>query len=344
MKIRLILSLVLVLLLISIILNASDQASQDSLPTSAQDSTQSVKPDSSWSKDFLNWVEEHQGLLEFLGLIIAISTTIFAIIAWFNKRKKKWQQEVKDKQQLIEEYQAQLEAKDKHEAQKRSKKLATEEDRYLDFVITKNEKLTFQGFETAVKTPILLWDVYVPLRANVAGLGIRDMGLGDSGDFEDFRDISIEQAVQIATDKRYNGLIILGDPGAGKTTLLRYFLLCFAKKEAAKRLNLPGDLLPILLPLRSVDLKQTFIKTICEQFHDYDLKLSEAFFLDRLEKGRAIVLLDGLDEVADEKARKQMCQWIDKSRTRFNRCPFIVTSRFAGYRGEVRLPVRPLEY
>ena len=89
MKIRLILSLVLALLLISIILNASDQASQDSLPTSAQDSTQSVKPDSSWSKDFLNWVEEHQGLLEFLGLIIAISTTIFAIIAWFNKRKKK---------------------------------------------------------------------------------------------------------------------------------------------------------------------------------------------------------------------------------------------------------------
>jgi len=194
-----------------------------------------------------------------------------------------------------------------------------------------------------VKTPILLWDVYVPLRANVMGSGMRDMGLGDRGDFEDFRDISIEQAVQIATDKRYNGLIILGDPGAGKTTLLRYFLLCFAKKEAAKRLNLPGDLLPILLPLRSVNMNKTFIKTICEQFHDYDLQLSEAFFLDRLEKGRAIVLLDGLDEVADEKARKQMCQWIDRSRTRFRRCPFIVTSRFAGYRGDVRLPGAYLE-
>jgi len=141
-------------------------------------------------------------------------------------------------------------------------------------------------------------------------------------------------------DKQYDGLIILGDPGAGKTTLLKYFLLCFAKKEAAKRLNLPGDCLPILLPLRSVDMSHTFIQTMCEQFIDYDLKLSEAFFIDRLENGRAIVLLDGLDEVADENARKKMCGWIHRARTRFGKCPFIITSRFAGYRGDVKLPGR----
>jgi formylglycine-generating enzyme required for sulfatase activity len=231
--------------------------------------------------------------------------------------------------------------KDKKKVKKRN--LKTEEDRYLNFIITENEKLTFQGFETQVRVPILLWDIYVPLRVNMSGIRMRDMEMQVREEIQEPRDIPVQEAVQLASDKNYDGLVILGDPGAGKTTLLKYFLLCFARKEAAKRLNLPGDLLPILLPLRSVDLKQTFIKAICEQFVGYDLKLTDTFFLDRLDKGKAIVLLDGLDEVADEKTRIKMCKWIDKFRTRFNKCPFIITSRFAGYRGDVKLPGAYLE-
>jgi len=343
MNIRLQVSLLFLLFLIPIVFLASYSDLQDSTSTSSQDSTQTMKSDSTRLDDFLNWVEKRQGLIEFLALLIAAITALCASIAWIIRLRRRLKQAEVDYQKLIAQNQARLEAMAMHKAQQQQKKLETEEDRYLDFVITKNEKLTFQGFETAVKTPILLWDVYVPLRANIAGTRRLEMPGAGYLEIQENKNITIEEAVQLATDKKYDGLIILGDPGAGKTTLLRYFLLCFAKKEAAKRLNLPGDLLPILLPLRSADLNKTFIQNICEQFHDYDLKLSEPFFLDRLEKGRAIVLLDGLDEVADETARKQMCQWIDKSRTRFRRCPFIVTSRFAGYRGDVRLPGSYLE-
>lgn len=313
---------VLIILLIAIIGIASDSGGQDSLIKSSQDSLKTIPKESS-KEDARSFSIGRE--INPSNIIAAIIGGLITFLTGYLLHRLK------------------LRDDEKKESKKQQKILETEEDRYLDFVITKNEKLTFQGFETAVKTPILLWDVYVPLRANIAGLGMRDLGLAERGEMQDYRDLSIEDAVLLATDKKYDGLIILGDPGAGKTTLLRYFLLCFAKKEATSRLHLPGDRLPILLPLRSVDMSKTFIQNICAQFQDYDLKLSEAFFLDRLEKGRAIVLLDGLDEVADESARKQMCGWIDKSRTRFRRCPFIVTSRFAGYRGEVRLPGAYLE-
>ncbi|RQW04556.1 NACHT domain-containing protein, partial [candidate division KSB1 bacterium] len=234
---------------------------------------------------------------------------------------------------------------EKQEKKKKKKILKTEEDRYLDFVITENEKLAFHGFETKkVRVPVLLWDVYVPLRANVAGLRLEHQeGTRQPGDEDKLRNIHIEEAVKLAGDKNYDGLLILGDPGAGKTTLMKYFALSFAKKEAAKRLKLPGDLLPILIPLRNVDMKKSFVKNICRQVNGYNLNLSEDFFRDRLENGRAIVLLDGLDEVADELARKEMCKWIDRARIGFSHSRFIITSRFSGYRGDVRLPGTYLE-
>jgi hypothetical protein len=234
---------------------------------------------------------------------------------------------------------------EKHKSEIKKKTLETEEDRYLDFVISENEKLAFHGFEAKVRVPVLLWDVYVPLRANLAGTRIENHDLERQRDDEsqEARNISIEEAVKLAGNNKYDGLVILGDPGAGKTTLMKYFALTFAKKEAAQRLNISGDLLPILVPLRNVEMNESFLKSICRQVEGYDLNLSEAFFRDRLERGKAIVLLDGLDEVADETARKEMCQWIHRARLGFGKCPFIVTSRFSGYRGDVRLPGTYLE-
>ncbi|RQW02253.1 NACHT domain-containing protein, partial [candidate division KSB1 bacterium] len=232
----------------------------------------------------------------------------------------------------------------RHKEKDKKKVLETEEDRYLDFVITENEKLAFHGFESKVRVPVLLWDVYVPLRANMAGVRMESRDAETRPREEESRqNMSIEEAVKLAGDKKYDGLIILGDPGAGKTTLMKYFALSFAKKEATKRLKISGDLLPVLMPLRNVDMQESFTQSICRQVREYNLYVSEEFFRDRLEKGRAILLLDGLDEVADEASRIKMCEWIHKAQRGFSKCPFIITSRFSGYRGEVRLPGTYLE-
>ncbi|MBN2011702.1 SUMF1/EgtB/PvdO family nonheme iron enzyme [candidate division KSB1 bacterium] len=287
----------------------------------------------------MEWIKKNPELVGFAGLILAaVITGIFTILTRLIKTQKRLS-EAQIRENAYTKKLAELEADDAHKKNQSQKKLETEEDRYLDFVIQENEKLTFQGFETKVRVPILLWDIYVPLRVNIMGMGRMDERILDDESLHDRGDMSVQQAVQLAADKKYDGLIVLGDPGAGKTTLLKYFLLCFAQKEAAQKLNLPPDLLPILLPLRNIDTDKGLIDAICHHLRDYDLKLSEAFFKDRLEHGRAIILLDGLDEVADEQARKQMCQWIHKKvRMPYGKCPLIVTSRFTGYRGDVRLP------
>jgi formylglycine-generating enzyme required for sulfatase activity len=312
--------IILYVLLFSFCVDTFAMDGQDSIIVSQNHTLEEVNTNY-WIKNnfIVNWIKK-QSVLD--AFIIVIITSLFTFFT--NKLKKK-----------LSNY---------RKINRKKRSLKTEEDRYLDFIITENEKLTFQGFETQVRVPILLWDIYVPLCANVSGIRMREPDKPEKAEnIPEPRNIKIQEAVQLASDKNYDGLVILGDPGAGKTTLLKYFLLCFAKKEAAKRLNLPGDFLPVLLPLRSVDMKQTFIEAVCEQFRGYGLKLKEEFFINRLEDGKGIVLFDGLDEVADEKTRKKMCDWIHKVRIRFNKCPFIITSRFAGYRGDVKLPGTYLE-
>ncbi|RQW04567.1 NACHT domain-containing protein, partial [candidate division KSB1 bacterium] len=313
----------------------SDSANVDA----AVDASSSAKAEQSiWQ-----WIEEHGVLISLLGtLVIALIGGFFLLLS----KNKELRLKVENIRELtLEEERAKLQAADEQRQNEKKKVLKTEEDRYLDYIISKNEKLAFHGFETKVRVPILLWDVYVPLRANLAGLRLEnketDVQRMHKGD--ETRDVSIEEAVRLAGDRHYDGLIILGDPGAGKTTLLKYFALTFAKKEAAQRLNIGGDLLPILIPLRNVDIEKSFLQNICRQLEGLDLGLSEEFFKEKLDKGHAIVLLDGLDEVADEAARKAMCLWIDNAWVRFRKCRFIITSRFAGYRGDVRLPGTYLE-
>ena len=112
-----------------------------------------------------------------------------------------------------------IEHRVEHRFSRKEKKnaLKTEEDRYLNFVVTENEKLAFHGFETKVRVPILLWDVYVPLRANLAGINIehREVGRQRIREHSETRDISIEEAVILAKNRKYDGLIILGDPEIG---------------------------------------------------------------------------------------------------------------------------------
>jgi formylglycine-generating enzyme required for sulfatase activity len=56
-----------------------------------------------------------------------------------------------------------------------------------------------------------------------------------------------------------------------------------------------------------------------------------------------LVLIDGLDEVADLEARVAVSRWIEEALAQLPRSVFVVTSRYAGYRGDSRLDGRFLE-
>ena len=147
-------------------------------------------------------------------------------------------------------------------------------------------------------------------------------------------------------DRDNLGMVVLGDPGAGKTTLLKYLALVFARDAAPAKLKLDEQRLPIFLPLAFYDAALTEKPDL--PLGDYlasyyasekNLPGLKPVFGSALREGRAIVLLDGLDEVLEAETRSRVGRraeaFMRQETGRGNRV--LLTSRIVGYRG-VELP------
>ncbi len=76
---------------------------------------------------------------------------------------------------------------------------------------------------------------------------------------------------------------------------------------------------------------------IFEYFANQQIALPARFFDAALEKGKAVLLLDEIDEVADKTSRQRVARLIEKFATRYPACRFVVTSRDVGYEGAARV-------
>jgi formylglycine-generating enzyme required for sulfatase activity/energy-coupling factor transporter ATP-binding protein EcfA2 len=134
-------------------------------------------------------------------------------------------------------------------------------------------------------------------------------------------------------------LVVLGDPGAGKSTLVRALLLALARGEGAQRFGLHGVWLPILFPVAAFAEARrapgAHDLAPLEYLTTYYLGLSQPdygpLFRRALETGRALVLLDGLDEVREDRLLLVRCleAFVREWDAPGNR--FLATSRIAGY-------------
>ena len=128
----------------------------------------------------------------------------------------------------------------------------------------------------------------------------------------------------------YPRLVVLGDPGSGKTTLLRYLALIFARDLAEggelmrEKLGLgESGWLPVLLPLRQIG---TFLRDrpddginghalllafLRQALANERIALPDDFFDSWLTEGRTVLLLDGLDEVADVDLRRRVARLVE---------------------------------
>ena len=121
--------------------------------------------------------------------------------------------------------------------------------------------------------------------------------------------------------KKYSQVIVVGKPGAGKTTFLKYIAMqCMSGR-------LHANLVPIFITLKDVaETEQclSLFEYIHQEFSTYGIYEKTAVE-EILREGKALVLLDGLDEVRTMAART--IQEIRNFTARFPRNHFVITSR-----------------
>lgn len=222
---------------------------------------------------------------------------------------------------------------------------------YLAYLVNRYRYLEFKGMGVYDRIPLKLslLQMYVPLQARIempegetwaralhlAGRKISAEEVEAIG-----RRLSEPQPVLNLLQKN-PGLIILGDPGAGKTNFLKYLALCLA---IGRDMGV-GPRLPVLLPLSAyaneLDKNQDialpdFIAAYYQRLVGRKLPIGE-LLATALDEGRALLLLDGLDEVKETGLRlkvvERVIQFFSFRRQQGNK--FILTSRIVGYK-EVR--------
>ncbi|MET0466778.1 MAG: NACHT domain-containing protein, partial [Chitinophagaceae bacterium] len=150
--------------------------------------------------------------------------------------------------------------------------------------------------------------------------------------------------------KKSSKTVILGDPGSGKTTLLKYTCLTYArlantsrvffnKRRSLKaRFQSTGRQIPILIYLNRLSGDSTILSTaeaaLPESLHAI---YPQQYFQKLLEAGKAIVLLDGLDEISSQSDRDKVAQAINSlSNASHEDNIWLVTSRIVGYKAQLQ--------
>ncbi|NEQ64000.1 MAG: NACHT domain-containing protein [Symploca sp. SIO2D2] len=138
----------------------------------------------------------------------------------------------------------------------------------------------------------------------------------------------------------FRRMAVLGAPGSGKTTLLRYLTLTYATKQERKLHPQAPKLIPVLLYLKDVrqviaenqpPLAELITEQVKRQRKRQPLNPPPNWFAEKLRQNECLVMLDGLDEVADETQRQQVSRWVDEQMEAYPDTPFILTSRPFGY-------------
>jgi len=263
-------------------------------------------------------------------------------------------------------------------------------ERYVNHLLTTHQVLNLRGIRSFQPISIELENAYVTLRAldptrteRILGehKGRRRTEALEKLDAADARPQALQSLLA-----QHPRLVVLGDPGSGKSTFVAYLALSAARAIAAddpelarERLSLQVEAeqngvdavpLPLLLPLREFGrylrtLDQTerlgpqphhLLNYLRSYYDGWNLDLPDDFFDHHLDAGRCLILLDGLDEVADYTDRVLVREQVEafvqrygvsstpQSQTPSPQSPipnlsnrFVVTCRVRGYEDQAKL-------
>lgn len=203
-------------------------------------------------------------------------------------------------------------------------------NKYFKYLENELGDIQFEGLPTdkeAGSVKVKLENIFVPLHFQQAM---------DEEVYDDDNRESIGQILDVKSK-----LAILAKPGGGKSTLIKRIAIAYAFPERRSEIqdSLPDkDWFPIFLRCRELGDKvtQSINETIRsipiraeipECSNDFSIMVSEC-----LQNGKALLLIDGLDEIAEDKNR---IAFVNQLRTFIATYPslnIIITSREAGFR------------
>jgi len=233
--------------------------------------------------------------------------------------------------------------------------------RYLDYLIDSNRHLRLQGIRSGGQPlSVDLENVFISLSVieRIQRLvPVSEANRNNKLNQTDNKSSGFQILKVADVLSKFRRCVVVGDPGCGKTTLFSYLAITYARDRrdslglVFQRLGQnESSYLPILIPLRdfghflknehpdlSLDGPGLLLDYIHEYYNNQVIRLPVDFFSKELENKNAIVLLDGLDEVADPNLRQRVARIVEKFAFRYPENRFLVSSREVGYDGPSRI-------
>jgi len=215
--------------------------------------------------------------------------------------------------------------------------------KYYRHLIYKYRTYRTEGLKTKGPFTLDLEKVFVPLHITPEAVSRIPADMVPKGRAHK-KSLQIWDFLANTDQPAYRSVAIIAAPGAGKTTLLEHLTLIYAKNAQRRFHPRAPKLIPLLFYLRDIrdiitsdnppNLDDLFTQQIQQLSTDASNPLTppKGWFDKKLRGKKCLVMLDGLDEVADEAQRKKVSTWADAQMARYPEARFILTSRPFGYR------------